>query len=88
MPTTDLHRLWAAIPSRRRLQLLALLAFTLVALLAEVISIGAVLPFLGVLTAPEKVFAHPYPYAQPLIAYLGITTPQGRARETAEASAH
>jgi len=73
--TTPLARLWAAIPGRRRLQLLALLAFTLVASLAEVFSIGAVLPFLGVLTAPEKVFAHPY--AQPLVAYLGITTPQG-----------
>jgi ATP-binding cassette subfamily B protein len=65
---------------------LQVLAFTLVASLAEVFSIGAVLPFLGVLTAPEKVFAHPY--AQPLIAYLCITTPQGRARETAEAWAH
>jgi len=47
----------------------------MVASLAEVFSIGAVLPFLGVLTAPEKVFAHEY--AQPLIAYLGITEPRG-----------
>ena len=75
MPTTDLHRLWAAIPGRRRAQLLALLVFTMVASLAEVFSIGAVLPFLGVLTAPEKVFAHEY--AQPLIVYLGITEPRG-----------
>ena len=67
-------RLWAAIPGRRRLQLWALLGFTLVASLAEVFSIGAVLPFLGVLTAPEKVFAHPY--AQPLITRLGLTDPQ------------
>jgi ABC-type multidrug transport system fused ATPase/permease subunit len=57
------------------LQLVALLGFTLVASLAEVFSIGAVLPFLGVLTAPEKVFAHAY--AQPLITRLGITTPEG-----------
>jgi ATP-binding cassette subfamily B protein len=70
-----LHRLWAAIPPKRRAQLLALLAFTMVASLAEVFSIGAVLPFLGVLTAPEKVFAHEY--AQPLIVYLGITEPRG-----------
>ncbi len=66
--------------------MLALLAFTLVASLAEVFSIGAVLPFLGLLTAPEKVFARPY--AQPLITYLGINTPQSRARETAAAWAH
>ena len=57
------------------MQLLALLGFTLVASLAEVFSIGAVLPFLGVLTAPEKVFAHPY--AQPLISRLHITSPEG-----------
>ena len=69
-----LVRLWAAIPPRRRVHLLALLAFTLVASLAEVFSIGAVLPFLGVLTAPERVFAHEY--AQPFIARLGITQPQ------------
>ena len=68
------------------MQLLALWAFTLVASLAEVFSIGDVRPILGVLTAPDKVFAHPY--AQPLIACIGITTPQGRARETAEAWAH
>lgn len=69
-----LARLWAAIPPRRRVHLLALLGFTLVASLAEVFSIGAVLPFLGVLTAPERVFAHEY--AQPFIARLGITQPQ------------
>ncbi|MEY3473620.1 MAG: hypothetical protein RL087_78 [Pseudomonadota bacterium] len=75
MPTPRLHRLWCAISRKRQAQLLALLAFTGVASLAEVFSIGAVLPFLGVLTSPEKVFAHPY--AQPLIERLGITEPRG-----------
>jgi ATP-binding cassette subfamily B protein len=32
---------------------------TLVSALAEVISLGIVLPFLGILIAPEKVFQHP-----------------------------
>ncbi|MEI6028049.1 MAG: ABC transporter ATP-binding protein [Betaproteobacteria bacterium] len=75
MHTTALRRLWSAISPKRRAQLLALWAFTGVASLAEVFSIGAVLPFLGVLTAPEKVFAHEY--ARPLILRLGITEPQG-----------
>jgi len=66
-----LARLWAAMPPKRRTQLLALLAFTLLASLAEVFSIGAVLPFLGVLTAPERVFNHAY--AQPVITWLGIS---------------
>lgn len=41
---------------------------------AEVVSIGAVLPFLGVLTAPERVFAHPL--IQPFIQALGLTEPK------------
>lgn len=41
---------------------------------AEVVSIGAVLPFLGALTAPERVFGHPF--AQPLIHSLGLTEPK------------
>lgn len=42
--------------------------------LAEVVSIGAVLPFLGVLTAPERVFDHQL--AQPLIQALNFTEPK------------
>jgi len=40
---------------------------------AEMFSIGAVLPFLGVLTSPERVFAHPI--AQPMVKLLGLTMP-------------
>ena len=72
---TPYARLWAAISAKRRAQLAALMAFTLLASTAEVFSVGAVLPFLGVPTASDKVFAHAY--AQPLIARLGITQPQG-----------
>ena len=82
LTTSPYARLWAAIPGRRRLQLLALLALTLLASLAEVFSIGAVLPFLGVLTVPEKVYTHAY--AQPLIAHLGITTREALARDRAK----
>ena len=46
----------------------------LLASFAEVVSIGAVLPFLGVLMAPERVFDHPV--AQPLITALGLTDPK------------
>jgi ABC-type bacteriocin/lantibiotic exporter with double-glycine peptidase domain len=40
---------------------------------AEVVSIGAVLPFLGVLTAPERVFGHEL--AQPIIVAFGLLDP-------------
>jgi ABC-type bacteriocin/lantibiotic exporter with double-glycine peptidase domain len=38
---------------------------------AEIISIGAVLPFLGVLTAPDRIFD--LPIAQPAIQFLSLT---------------
>jgi ABC-type bacteriocin/lantibiotic exporter with double-glycine peptidase domain len=41
---------------------------------AEAVSIGAVLPFLGALTAPERVFAHPL--TQPFIQALGLNEPK------------
>ena len=45
----------------------------LLASFAEILSIGAVLPFLAVLTAPERVFEHAA--AQPIIQALGLTMP-------------
>jgi len=46
----------------------------IVALFAEVISIGAVLPFLGALTAPEQVYQHSL--MQPFIQILELTEPK------------
>jgi ATP-binding cassette, subfamily B, bacterial PglK len=59
---------------RRRFQIVVLFTLMLVVSVAELFSIGAVLPFLGVLTAPESVFKHPM--AQPLIHALNITEPK------------
>jgi len=41
---------------------------------AEMLSLGAVLPFLAMLTDPARVFA--YPRAQPVILALGLTEPK------------
>ena len=46
----------------------------IIASLAEIISIGAVLPFLGILTAPEQVYQHPL--MQPVIQILALTEPK------------
>ena len=59
---------------RRRIQIVVLFLLMLIASVAELCSIGAVLPFLGVLTAPESVFKHHM--AQPLIHALNITEPK------------
>ena len=72
-PTSALFsRLWRHISPRRRLQFAGLLVLMVLASLAEVISIGAVLPFLAVLTAPNKVLDNRL--AQPFIQFLGITS--------------
>lgn len=71
--TQLLSRLWRHISPHRRRQFGQLLVLTLLASFAEILSIGAVIPFLGVLTAPENIFAHTA--AQPLIQALGLTAP-------------
>ena len=75
--TTDrlpnlLVRLWRHLPRRRKNQLVPLIGLMLVSALAEVVSLGAVIPFLGVLVAPDQVFNHHLviDFAQ----YFGITS--------------
>lgn len=50
---------WAHLTRRRKRQISILLVLMVLASFAEVLSLGAVLPFLGVLTAPDKVFESP-----------------------------
>ncbi len=54
-----LMRLWHHLSRRRRRQFGMLMGLMLVSAFAEVVSLGAVLPFLGILVAPEHVFSHP-----------------------------
>lgn len=68
-----LARLWTHISSRRRMQLVALAILTLLGAVAEMASLGMVLPFLGVLTSPDQIFQHPW--IQPLVSGLGLATP-------------
>src|SRR3990172_8131293 len=56
---TLLARLWRHLSRRRRRQLWLLLVLVLASAFADVVTLGAVLPFLGVLTAPERVFGYP-----------------------------
>ncbi len=69
--TALLFRLWKHINTSRRWQFGFLLVLMLITSLAEVISIGAVLPFLAVLTSPERVFNHSM--AMPVIQIMGLT---------------
>ena len=52
-------QLWRHMSVSRRRQFLLLFGLMLLSAFAEVVSLGAVLPFLSVLTAPEQVYAYP-----------------------------
>ena len=68
-----LRRLWRHVSLRRRKQFGLLLVLMVLASFAEILSIGSVIPFLGVLTAPDRVFG--LPLAQPFIRFAGLTSP-------------
>ena len=54
-----LHRLWAHISVHRQWQFLMLLVLTIFCSFAEVVSLSAVLPFIAVITKPDKFFNFP-----------------------------
>lgn len=66
-----IKKLWQHLTKRRRMQFFLLLILMIIASILEVISIGAVVPFLGALTSPEQIYQHHL--AQPLIQILEIT---------------
>ena len=66
-------KLFSLIERRRRYQFLLLLTLMIVTSMFEVISIGAVIPFLGVLIEPSNIFE--LPVAQPFIQFLGVDQP-------------
>lgn len=70
----SLKRLWGHIAPRRRLHLVLLLALMVATSFAEVVSIGAVFPFLTVLTKPDALLAQPWMAGT--AAQLGLTTAQ------------
>jgi ATP-binding cassette, subfamily B, bacterial PglK len=68
-----LKNLWKHLSNRRQKQFTLLLLLMLLASISEVISIGAVLPFLGVLVAPEHLYNHVL--VQPIVQWLEIKSP-------------
>ncbi len=67
-----LLRLGHHLSQRRQRQFGLLMGLMLVSAFAEVISLGAVLPFLGILVAPEHVFNHPI--VSDVVLAWGITS--------------
>jgi ATP-binding cassette subfamily B protein len=69
-----LRRLWRHLEARRRRQFMWLLALMVATVAAEVISIGAVVPFIGILAAPEAAMEHSSVAAFARLA--GVSTPE------------
>jgi ABC-type multidrug transport system fused ATPase/permease subunit len=67
-----LRRLWHQLNRRRKRQFMAIAGLGIASALAEVVSLGAVLPFLGVLTAPERVLRRPL--VGHLMSFVGATS--------------
>lgn len=67
-----LVQLFRYVSRRRRFQFVLMLGLTLASSCAEVVSLGAVVPFIGILTQPEKVFNSPLMAG--VVQTLGITS--------------
>jgi len=65
-------RLWSHITPMRRKQVAWFYILILLGTLAEIISLGMVLPFLGALTSPDTIFGHPW--AQPFVELLELNS--------------
>jgi len=68
----NFKRVWRNLTPRRKIYFILLLGLMTVASFMEAISISALLPFIGVLSNPEKVFNHPS--AQFFIDLVGVKT--------------
>lgn len=66
-------RLWRHLTKKRKRQMGFTLLLMVISAFSELISLGAVIPFIGVLTAPDKVFNRPV--VRELAKSLGITSP-------------
>ena len=68
-----LAALWHYLSRRRHWQYAFVLGLTLLSAGAEVMTLGAVLPFIGVLTAPERVYS--YPLVSTVADAIGASSP-------------
>ncbi len=69
-----LHELWKNFESNKRKSFIGLLLLMVLASFTEVMSLGVVLPFLGMLVAPEQVFD--FAIVRVLADYLQVSSPK------------
>ncbi len=64
-----LVNLFEHITSRRRFQFALLVILTIIGSFAEIFSLGSIVPFIAILTQPEKIYS--YPFISTFSTYLG-----------------
>ena len=69
-----LNGLWSHIELEQRRGFVALFFLMILVSIVEVISIGSVIPFIGIISNPDLIFSNPY--AQSIIKLLSITNSQ------------
>ena len=70
---TALKNLKLHLEKKRYIHFALVICFTIISSFAELLSIGAIIPFLAVLADPDLVFAHPL--SQPIINILNLNYP-------------
>ena len=67
-------RLWGHITKRRKIQFILFLILTVIGSLVEVVSLGAIIPFLAALSNPEKMLT--FPIISDILIHFNVTKPQ------------
>jgi ATP-binding cassette subfamily B protein len=65
-----LHIYYRELSNKQRYKLIILIFLIIITSFAEILSIGAIVPFLGVLTAPDKIYS--YSIVQDVSSFFGI----------------
>jgi ATP-binding cassette, subfamily B, bacterial PglK len=66
-----INSLWKSLPYKRKREFWRLLLLMVLGSISEIISIGLIIPFLAILTAPEELYN--LPIMQPIIQYFELT---------------
>ena len=67
-------RLWGHVLKRRKIQFILFLILTVIGSLVEVVSLGAIIPFLAALSNPEKMLT--FPIISDILIHFNVTKPQ------------
>lgn len=74
MISNVIKKLYSHVSKQRKLQFKIVIGATILASFAEIVSLGAVVPFIAVVTQPDKIFS--YPFMEEFALTIGISTGQ------------